>query len=261
MKTRTSTSTALACFSGGVATYGLTKFAPGAEYVIAAMGVLFEAGKLTSFAIIHRPLPRLLKLALIAIGLVLMGLNIAGVSGFLSAAYERAQIAAQASAHTSEKTAHASASLIERQLAAAEGNLAQARQALVRARDDKGRVKAAQAIVTSATAERDALVRQLGAAQSVQARAEGDAINATGEFAAVAFIAAASGLTEDTVAHALILLIAALPDVLAVLLLVAAGYTAPKQVRRRVGETRKPVRRPRRGLNPALSMVPHAAAA
>jgi hypothetical protein len=65
MKNRTPTSTkiayataiGLACFSGAVATYGLTKFAPSAEFVVAAMGVLFEAGKLTSFAIIHRPLP------------------------------------------------------------------------------------------------------------------------------------------------------------------------------------------------------------
>src|SRR5258708_3244436 len=55
----------LASFSGAVATYGLTKFAPGAEYVIAAMGVLFEAGKLTSFAMLHNRMPRALKGALL----------------------------------------------------------------------------------------------------------------------------------------------------------------------------------------------------
>lgn len=266
-RTRTSTkiayitAVALACFSGAVATYGLTKFAPGAELVVATLGVLFEAGKLTSFAFVHRPLPRLLKGALLLVGLVLMTLNIAGVSGFLSAAYERQQIAAKAASHTSESTAHASASLIERQLAAAESNLAQARQALVRARDDKGRVKAAQAIVASATAERDALVKQLGAAQFIQAQAEGDAINAAGEFAAVAFIAAASGVPEDRVAHLVIVVISSIPDLLAVLLLIAAGYTQPKApaVRR---AARKVVRRRQRyGLNPALKVIPNAAAA
>ena len=75
------TAIALACFSGAVATYGLTKFAPGAEFVIAAMGVLFEAGKLASFALVHKQMPRSLKAALVLIGLVLMTLNVAGVSG------------------------------------------------------------------------------------------------------------------------------------------------------------------------------------
>ena len=68
---------------------------------------------------------------------------------------------------------------------------------------------------------------------------------------------------QDAVAHLLILAVASLPDVLAILLLVAAGYTAAKAepkapaVRRR----RKLVRRPRRGLNPALRVVPNAATA
>jgi hypothetical protein len=154
--------------------------------------------------------------------------------------------------------------LIERQLAATEGNLAQARQALVRARDDKGRVKAAQAIVTAATAERDALVAKLSAAQTSSAKVEGDAIISSAEFAAVAFVAGATGASADAVAHALILAIASLPDVLAVLLLVAAGYAQPKAVQPKA--VRKPARKtprrhPRRGLNPALKVVRNAATA
>src|SRR5712671_1397817 len=128
MKTKTplltklaySTAVGLALFSGSVATYGLTKFAPGAEWVVAAMGLLFEAGKLTSFALVHKRMPRALKAALLLTGTVLMGLNIAGVSGFLSSSYERSRITAQATTHVAESTAHASASLVERQLAAAE---------------------------------------------------------------------------------------------------------------------------------------------
>src|SRR5260370_35545009 len=114
MKTKTPTLTkisygtavALACFSGGVATYGLTKFAPGAEWVVAAMGALFEAGKLTSFAMLHRPVPPLLKGALVTVGLVLMALNVVGVSGFLSNAYERSHTAAQATAHAETANAN-----------------------------------------------------------------------------------------------------------------------------------------------------------
>jgi hypothetical protein len=221
------TAVALACFSGGVATYGLTKFAPGAVWVVAAMGVLFEAGKLTSFAFAHRPLPVTLKAPLLLIGAVLMALNVAGVSGFLSSSYEGRQIGARAASHTSEQTARASASLVERQLAAAESNLAQARTMLIKARDDKGRQRAAQAIVATATAERDALIKQLAAARSTEAKVEGDTISTGGEFAAITFIAAATGSNQDAVVHAVILVIASLPDLLAVLLLVAAGYAKP----------------------------------
>jgi len=254
------TAVALACFSGGVATYGLTKFAPGAELIVAAMGVLFEAGKLTSFALVHRPLPRLLKGALLTVGVVLVTLNIVGVSGFLSNAYEHQQLGALATAHTAERTAHASAGLVERQLAAAESNLAQVRTMLIKARDDRGRQRAAQAVVTAATAERDALIKQLAAAGASTAKVEGDAISAGGEFAAIVFISGVTGAGSDSVARAVILVISSIPDLLAVLLLVAAGYSKPaaparKPARRRVAP------RPRRRLNPALKVITHEQAA
>src|SRR5258706_106648 len=151
------TAISLAAFSGGVATFGMMKLVPGAEIVVGAMGLLFEAGKLTSFAMLHRrSVPRLLRGALATVGLTLMTANIAGVSGFLSHEYEKTGINAQATSHTAE--------------------------------------------------------------------VEGVAISATGEFAAVQFIAGATGASADTVAHAAILTISAVPDVLAVLLLLAAGY-------------------------------------
>jgi len=186
-----------------------------------------------------------------------MGLNVAGVSGFLSAAYERSHVAAQATAHVAEQTARASASVTERMLATAEQKLAAANQALIRARDDRGRVKAAQAVIATATAERDALVKQLGAARSTEAKAEGAAIEAGGEFAAVAFIASATGADQGTVAHAIILLIATLPDTLAVLLILAAGRTLVP------APTRKPVRRKavRRRKSAILKVVPNEQAA
>jgi hypothetical protein len=251
-----STAIALACFSGGVATFGMMKLVPGAEIVVGAMGLLFEAGKLTSFAMLHRKaIPRILRLALAGIGLILMTANIAGVSGFLSNAYERSSIRAQANGHIAQANAYASADLVERQLAAAESNLAAGRAALIRAKDDKRRIKAAQAVIASATAERDALIKQLAAAKSTKAQAEGDAINAGSEFAAIAFIAGATGASVDTVAHAAILTISAIPDVLAVLLLVAAGYAPPKPVRRTV-RRRKAPRRPRPSAPAPMATAP-----
>jgi len=141
-------------------------------------------------------------------------------------------------------------------LSAAESNLAAARAALIKARDDRGRQKAAQAIVTAATAERDALVQKLTAARSTRAQAEGNAINAGSEFAAIQFIAGATGASVDTVAHATILTISAIPDVLAVLLLLAAGYTAPKTPAASRQVRKAPQRK--RTRQPALKVVPNA---
>jgi hypothetical protein len=59
------TAISLATFSGGVATFGMMKLVPGAEIVVGAMGLLFEAGKLISFAMLHnRNVPRLVRGAL-----------------------------------------------------------------------------------------------------------------------------------------------------------------------------------------------------
>jgi hypothetical protein len=72
----------------------------------------------------------------------------------------------------------------------------------------------------------------------------------------VQFIAGATGASADTVAHAAILTIAAVSDVLAVLLLVAAGYLTPKApvVRQRVVRRRKMPRPPSRPV-PALRVA------
>jgi len=226
------TAISLAAFSGGVATFGMMKLVPGAEIVVGAMGLLFEAGKLTSFTMLHRrSVPWLLRGALATIGLTLMTANVAGVSGFLSHEYERTHITAQATSHTAETSAHAEASLLERQLAQAEQAVAQARTALVNARDDKGRVNAARAILTASAAERDRVVAKLSAANATTAQVEGNTIAFTSEFAGVQFIAGATGSSTDTVAHAAILTISAVPDVLAVLLLLAAGYSSREPAR------------------------------
>src|SRR5712671_8246129 len=91
--TTLTTAISLAAFSGGVATFGMMKLVPGAEIVVGAMGLLFEAGKLSSFAMLHRrSVPKMIRVALAGVGVTLMTANIAGVSGFLSSAYERQQI-------------------------------------------------------------------------------------------------------------------------------------------------------------------------
>jgi hypothetical protein len=219
------TAVALAVFSGGVSTYGLTRFAPGAEVVIAAMGLLFEAGKLTAFAMLHRSMPTLLKTGLLLVGVVLMSLNIVGVAGFLSSAYEHEQTALHAASHAAEAEVGANVATLDRQLKGAEHGISKAREALAKAKGDRDQIKAVNAMIAAATAERDRLVHELAVAQGKKAKTEGAAIQASGEFAAIAFIADATGAGQDAIAHLVILLIASLPDILAVLLLVAAGFT------------------------------------
>jgi hypothetical protein len=69
-------------------------------------------------------------------------------------------------------------------------------------------------------------VAKLSAANTTTAQVEGTAIASTSDFAAVQFIAGATGASTDTVAHAAILTISAVPDILGVLLLLAAGYSS-----------------------------------
>jgi len=236
MKTKSTTSTlltklsytvaiALCIFSGATATYGLTAFAPQAFCVIAILGFLMECGKVTIFSLAHKPMPRLLKVAMISIGILLCCLNVFVVSGFFSKKYEKQVFEGQATSHTSEQTARASAGLVERQLAASEQNLAAARMMLLKARDDRGRQKSAQAVINTATVERDGLVKQLAAANTNEAMVEGNTIQAGSEMSAIAFLAGATGWSMGTVAHLVIAILAGIPDVLAILLIICAGYS------------------------------------
>jgi hypothetical protein len=220
-----------------VSTYGLTHFAPGAEWVIACMGLLFEVGKLCSFAVMHRRLPLLLKGGLLVVGVVLMGLNVVGVSGFLSNHFEREQLTARAASHTAEVEAKAQVAALERQLAAAETSVSKARDSMGKAKGDRDQIKAVIAVIASATTERDRLARDLAAAQLKQAKVEGNTIAANGEMAAIMVLAELTRTDVSTVAHRVFLAVASLPELLAVLLLLAAelghrpaAQTVPVQV-------------------------------
>jgi hypothetical protein len=215
---------ALALFSGSVSMVGLMKFAPGAEIVIAIMALLFEAGKLASFSLLHKQMPVAIKAVLTVLGVVLMTLNIVGVSGFLSNSYEHEVTAAHAVTHAAEAEAAANVATLERQLKAAETAVDKARDSLGKAKGDRDQIKAVNNVIAAAVKERDALAAKLGAAQAKQAKSEGATIQSSAEFAAIAFVAAATNADQDRVAHFFILGIASLPDLLAVFLLLGAGH-------------------------------------
>jgi hypothetical protein len=218
------------------------------------MGGLFECAKLSSLALIHRKaLPRRLKVGLAAISLSLMAANVAGVAGMLSSAYTQRQLAAQATAHNTAVTAGSEVADLRRQLDAADATLAQARTAVLKARDNRDRAKAAQTVVNTIAAERDAIAGKLKTATATQAKGEADAIGGEAEFAAVRFLALSTGLATDTVARIVILIISSIPDIAAALLLWAAACAT--KTKARVRTTRKTTRRKTR---PALKVIPHA---
>jgi len=169
--------------------------------------------------------------------------------------YQQAQIAARATGHTAEATVHAEASLLERQLAQAEQGVVEARRSVLRARDDKARVRAAQAVLSASTAERDAILSKLSVANTTTAKVEGDSISASVEFAAVAFLASMFGIDQDMVAHFLIAVVAALPDILAALLIVTIGYAAPKPKAAVPSPSKRKTRRRRTRPTPALKVA------
>jgi hypothetical protein len=239
------TAIGLAGFSGAVATYGLTKFCPGSEAAVGVMGALFEAAKLSSLALIHRKtLPMPIKCGLAAVSLTLMTANVAGVSGMLSAAYSERQGEANARHAQSSLVAESALSDLRTQLSAADASIAQSRAMVLKARDDRGRAKAAQGTLERVSAERTAIAGRLETATTAHAAGEADAIRAGGEFAALRFLAEATGATIDATAHVVILVIASVPDLAAALLLWAAGHQPPK-LARVVRRKRKVTRRPK----------------
>jgi uncharacterized membrane protein len=180
------------------------------------MDALFEAGKLTSFALLHRnKLPLTLKGALLTIGCLLVTLNVVGVSGQLSSSCVHRQIEGSVAAHNAQALAAGELEDLERQVAAADATMAKANEAKLKARDDRQRVRAGDAILKQAKADREALASKLTAARADKAKAEGEQMSAAGKFAAVTFVAAATGASTDRVANVVILIISAIPDLLA----------------------------------------------
>lgn len=213
---------ASALFSGAIATYGLTKLAPGAEYVVFVLGLVYEAGKLTSFAVLHS-VPFRFKVVLTAIGVVLMTLNIAGVSGFLSNAYERTAIEHRADDRT--ETTQEVLALLRSRVAAAEKAAGEASNAVLKAKANKGRVDAANAVLAARERDVDTATQKLEAAMAAHATAKAEVLKGGSEFAAVQFLAAAFQTGTDTITHGFILTLACIPDFLAVFLLLSAPYT------------------------------------
>lgn len=245
-------SIALAVFGGSVSVYGMMHFAPGAEFVIAVMGALFEVAKLAAYTMIGSRLSLAIKAPLIVVSLALATLNVIGLNGFLANAFEKAQIAANATSHAGEAEAKANVAALERQVQSAEARIAKATDAMAKAKGDRDQIKAIKTLIADATKDRDTAAEKLATAQAKQAKAEGATIAANGEMASIIALATVTGWDVNTTAHRVFLAVAVLPEVLEALFAIAAGVlvrgNAPAPVEPvttmqvvRVGRTGKPI--------------------
>ncbi len=232
---------AMAALAGIVATCGLAKFCVGAEWIVYPLGALLECGQLYAFAKLHREgatMSRGLRYGLTMLACVVVVLDIFGIAGQMSAAYQHRQIAGSVTARAEFARVDAEIETVtgeivdlDRRMAQVDVDVSKANEARLKARDDRDRIKAAKQAGSEAEAKRNALVeqRQVKASDLEQLRIKradvaGNQTTAAGEFAAVQFAAAAFGVSEDTIARIIIFVISSLPNLFAMTLIMAADH-------------------------------------
>jgi hypothetical protein len=231
---------AMSAFAGVLATLGLATFVPGAQAAVFIMGALFEIGQLVAFSWLHRHWSVMnvgLRYGLACLALIVVVLDVLGVSGQLSNSYQgrknSGQIATEQSfAKVDAQIEQAQGELDDNthQLALAEEQIGKANEAQLKARDNKDRIKAAKAALTEAylqrtslESKRNAITSKLSGLKVERSQVKGQQIAAAGEFAAVQFAAATFGVSEDVVARIVIMVISSLPNLFAMALIMAAG--------------------------------------
>src|SRR5258708_4078093 len=232
---------AMAALAGIVATCGLEKFCVGAEWIVYPLGALLECGQLYAFAKLHREgatMSRGLRYGLTMLACVVVVLDIFGIAGQMSAAYQHRQIAGSVTARAEFARVDAEIETVtgeivdlDRRMAQVDVDVSKANEARLKARDDRDRIKAAKQAGSEAEAKRNALVeqRQVKASDLEQLRIKradvaGNQTTAAGEFAAVQFAAAAFGGSEDTIARIIIFVISTLPNLFAMTLIMPADH-------------------------------------
>jgi hypothetical protein len=222
---------ALACVSAGFSIYGFTSIFVGAFGPVIAMGVALEAGKLRAVAWIghHRTTPWWgLKSVLTGLVAVLMILNAVGCYGFLSKAHIAAQVAVEAVGTTKKAGIESNISTKKGEIANFSTQITQIDAAISKA-TEKGRTNAAMQLSVDQNRRRTELATKLAqantelAALNVQmATANGAQKVAEADLGQVRYLATLLGVEDELVLRWFILLVAALLDPAAVLLLLAA---------------------------------------
>jgi hypothetical protein len=228
------TALALAGVSGWYSITGLTAIFVGAPTAVIALGVVFELGKLSAVSWLGRygaDAPWPLRLALVALVVALMGLDVIGAYGFLSRAQIEHTVVGDAAIEAREAQAQAKLDVQAGVVADLEKRIAQIDAAVMTA-TLKGRARGAMQIADDQKRNRADLVRerqhQADVLADIKAEAAGLSAQrrvAAAELGPVKYLAALLGAGDQDVLRWFILVVAMLLDPAAVLLLLAAAST------------------------------------
>jgi hypothetical protein len=221
---------AVAAVSGSFSIVGLTAVFTGAFWPVIGMGAALESAKLSAVAWLARGYraSRWLKAGVTALIVTLMAVNIIGAYGYLARAHIDHAIAGEA--QIADHKAHVEA---RRELAAAsvadiDKRIAQVDAAVTEA-TRRGRTSSAMALAEHQAGRRDVLVADRAHAASTLASLEVESVgveNERSQFAAdfgpVEYLSRLIGIERETTMRCFIVLVAALLDPLAIVLLLAA---------------------------------------
>jgi hypothetical protein len=222
----------LAAVSGGFSISGMTAIFVGAYWPVIGMGVVLEVGKLSAVAWLGHHNNGAswigLKGAISLLVLVLMGLNIVGVYGFLAKAHIGHQIEGETAIASRMAEIQGRISVQEGVVASLDRQIAQIDKAVETA-TAKGRAVGAMQLATDQKRNRTDLVTKrdqtataLAGLKVAKAGIEGQAKVADADLGPLRYFAMLLGAGDQDVLRWFILVVASLLDPAAVLLLLAA---------------------------------------
>jgi hypothetical protein len=227
-------------FIGVVSTKGLAAFLPGAAWIVMGLGALFEIGMLVSFEWLRTHWSRArgdLKAAVLLLSTIVLILDGFGMAGMLSMSYMERNLETQAGNEQSFATVDAKIEAAKMEVADFDRQLAEMDKAIAAANEAKlsrnrARVEAAEKALPGLSNKREVLIGQRKVSQAKvtdlqieRGSVKGKTTVASGERAAVQFVAHVFHTAEDTIASWYIVTIGFLAILFPPFLMVMAGHS------------------------------------
>jgi hypothetical protein len=221
----------VATVSGAFSIVGLTSVFVGAFWPVIVMGAALESAKLSAVAWLGRryAASRWLKGVIVTLIVALIGLNAIGCYGFLAKAHIDHAVAGEAQIANHRAHVEARRELAAANVADLDKRITQVDAAVAEA-TRRGRTSSAMTLAEHQAGRRDTLVADRARAASTLASLEVDAADVENElsqfaadFGPVEYLSRLIGIERETAMRWFIVLVAALLDPLAVVLLLAAN--------------------------------------
>jgi hypothetical protein len=221
----------VATVSAGFSIVGLVAIFTASFWPIIGMGVALETAKLSAVAWLARryAAPRVLKVAVTALVVTLMGLNAIGCYGYLARAHIAHAIAGEAKVASHQAQIDARKEVAAANVADLDRRIGQIDSAVAEA-TRRGRSSSAMALAERQTARRNDLVADRARAASALASIEVESVGVANErsdhaadFGPVEYLSKLVGVEPESVMRWFVFCVACLLDPLALTLLLAAN--------------------------------------